>query len=161
MASGLVPITQHFVTFLGACSETTLTAQQIQQTVASALAFCAASGGDCSVYAALLKFSVAQGIPQNAFDVWKTIKKARFSSPTWLFGSTVVQVIMLAGVSLPLQLPHDSPATGTKTSSCLGCQSSVSMRHFFDACRSLTVPLIRIPVSVRGHWPKGVFDKKQ
>jgi len=72
---GITPVTQHFVTFLGACCGAPLSARETQQAFARALAFCGAAGGDCSVYAALLKFCVAQDIPEKAVDVWRAIVK--------------------------------------------------------------------------------------
>lgn len=74
---GVTPITQHLVTFLGACLETSLSAREVHLVVSRALAFCAAQKGDCAVYAALLKFCIGQGIPEKAADVWRTIKKVR------------------------------------------------------------------------------------
>lgn len=72
---GVQPITQHLVTFLVSCSDADLTAKQIQQAVAGALEFCVKHKGDCSVYAALLKFCVGQGIPEKAVDIWRCIRK--------------------------------------------------------------------------------------
>lgn len=72
------PVTQHLVTFLGACCETPLSGREIQQVFAQAMAFCASQNGDCSVYAVLLKFCVSQGIPEKALDVWKAIQKVTF-----------------------------------------------------------------------------------
>jgi hypothetical protein len=72
---GILPITQHFVTFLGACCGAPLSAREIQQIFARSMAFCGASGGDCSVYAALLKFCVAQDIPEKAVNVWRAVLK--------------------------------------------------------------------------------------
>lgn len=75
LALNISPITQHLVTFLGACCEAPMSGRQIQQVFARAMAFCASHGGDCSVYAALLKFCVSQGTPEKAVDVWKAIQR--------------------------------------------------------------------------------------
>jgi len=77
---GILPITQHFVTFLGACCGAPLSAREIQQAFARSLAFCGASGGDCCVYSALLKFCVAQDIPEKATDVWRAVLKVRHTA---------------------------------------------------------------------------------
>ena len=74
---GIAPVTQHFVTFLGACCGAPLSARETRQAFGRALAFCVGAGGDCSVYAALLKFCVAQDIPEKAADVWRAIVKVR------------------------------------------------------------------------------------
>ena len=76
IASGVTPITQHFVTFLVGASEAMLSSQQIHQAFATAMAFCKASGGDCSIYSALLKLCVSQGVPEKTVDVWRQIRKA-------------------------------------------------------------------------------------
>ena len=78
LALGIPPVTQHFVTLLGACCDMPMSAREIRQVYSRAMAFCAAQGGDCSVYAALLKFCVSQGIPEKAVDVWKAIQKVNF-----------------------------------------------------------------------------------
>ena len=74
---GIQLVTQHLVTFLGACCEAPMSGREIQKVFARAMAFCASQGGDCSVYAALLKFCVSQGTPEKAVDVWKAIQRVR------------------------------------------------------------------------------------
>ena len=68
-------VTQHQVTFLGACCEAPMSGREIQQVFGRAMAFCKSQGGDCSVYAALLKFCVSQGTPEKAVDIWKAIQR--------------------------------------------------------------------------------------
>ena len=54
-----------------------MSGREIQKVFAQAMAFCASQGGDCAVYAALLKFSVSQGTPEKAVEVWKAIQRVR------------------------------------------------------------------------------------
>ena len=71
---GVVQVPQHFVTFLVAAAEAPLSSRQIQQAIARTLAY----RSDCSVFSALLRFCLAQGIPERAVDVWRTIQKVGF-----------------------------------------------------------------------------------
>ena len=78
LALGITPVTQHLVTFLGACCEAPMSGRQIQLVFSRAMTFCGdQKGGDCSVYAALLKFCTSQGTPEKAVDVWKAIQQVR------------------------------------------------------------------------------------
>ena len=70
---GVVQNPQNFVTFLVAAAEAPLSSRQIQQAIARTLAY----RGDCSVFSALLGFCLAQGVPERAVDVWRTIQTVR------------------------------------------------------------------------------------
>lgn len=67
-----------------------MSGRQIQQVFARAMAFCASHGGDCSVYAALLKFCVSQGTPERAVDVWKAIQRVQLCINSFGFCPTTV-----------------------------------------------------------------------
>ena len=73
---GIAQVPQHFVTFLVAAAEAPLSSRQIQQAIARTLAY----RGECSVYSALLRFCLAQGVPERAVDVWRTIQKVGASA---------------------------------------------------------------------------------
>jgi hypothetical protein len=127
--AGIVPIPQHFTSFLKACCGASLSAREIQLVFARSLAFCGNTGGDCYVYAALLKFCVAQFIPEKAVDVWRAIFKVLchpmladfplsalwLDSLTWVAGFSILAgcffqnewlVLPLVSHSMPHQLMH-------------------------------------------------------
>ena len=78
LAKDIMPITQHFVTFLVACAEAPLTTQHVKKSFGRAMSFCKSNGGDCSIYSSLLKFIVSQGVPEKAVDVWRQIQQVHF-----------------------------------------------------------------------------------